>query len=201
MSICCLIGAEREREYKILLETDHFFVVPALGQMGIEGYVLLCTKEHSYGLASMDTSHDDELNHVIDRVRTKLAGMYGPNILNFEHVALLDEHKRPNSLDHGHMHFIPTDVDVIPLLDESLQPKQIGCFGSVRPIHQRGDASYYVIQRQDGTWYVAEQGHNLPSQFLKRTIALSTGNGTWDWRKHPDMGTYQRTLDVLKGKF
>ena len=69
MGFCCRLGDEYQLKKNILYESTNFFVVPSIGQMGIKGYVLLCSKEHYFGMGNIPEEQISELETVLDRVK------------------------------------------------------------------------------------------------------------------------------------
>jgi hypothetical protein len=65
---CCKLGKAINQE-RLLCETSNFFVIPTLGSLGIEGYVLIVTKEHFLGFGMLPSNFYPELNELLGDVK------------------------------------------------------------------------------------------------------------------------------------
>ena len=113
---CCPLGAELVRATNIVYQTENFFVVPSLGQLGIEGYVLLCSKEHYAGVGSIPEDHESELERSLTLLRAIITDVYHSPVLIFEHGPRNGCAKGGGCFDHAHLHLLPTDADIVPFL-------------------------------------------------------------------------------------
>lgn len=202
MESCCALGEEGRREERILHRTSNFFVTPALGQIGIEGYLLICANEHFRGIGDMPATLDSELEALVDKARSVIAAHYSPDIIAFEHGPRLGCHKGGGCLEHAHLHLVPTAVDLFTFLKgKGLEPKFVSGFNKLREIVSRKQSSYLFVETWERAQYVVEVTIPLPSQYLRQIIATAEGKKEWDWRQYPDRETFERTLTRLRGKF
>lgn len=201
MDFCCKLGEEYQLKKNVLYESYNFFVVPTIGQMGIEGYVLLCSKEHYIGIGDIPEKDISELEFVLKVTKKVISETYNPSVLVFEHGPRLGCHKGGGCLEHSHLHIIPTSVNIINFLDETFNPEEVQDFNRLREIYEAKKSSYMFIENQENKRYVIDVELPIPSQYLRHVLALSRGIKNWDWRINPDYETFERTVNQLKGKF
>ena len=103
---------------RILLQTDHFLVVPGLGQIS-EGYLLVITKSHSTSMAEIPSALDDELQNTIEICCSVLSEVYGNPCAIFEHGGSKVRKGPACCVDHAHVHLLPLDANIWPLVDTS----------------------------------------------------------------------------------
>ncbi len=201
MNKCCLLGEQINDSYRVLHEGNNFIVTPALGQLGIEGYLLICSKEHFVGICGMPANLDSELEIILDKTRQIISEHYTSNILVFEHGPRLGCYKGGGCLEHAHLHVVPTGVDVAGFLrDKDFVLEEVSDFSRLRNIHSEKKSSYLFLETQVRRRFVCEVDV-LPSQYLRRVIANLEVRDNWDWRTYPDYDSFYATLKKLRGKF
>lgn len=209
---CCDLGYENMvREGRVLHETDNFLVVPTIGQMGIEGYLLVLSKEHKIGVGDVADSQHKELRDVVDHTRSVLQQQYGVPSLVFEHGPRVCGVRGGGCLDHAHLHVVPGVTIAKPLLEELLvgleeadhffKVERIEGFKRVADIYAARKTSYLYVDDPSKFSLVTEVNTHIPSQFLRRIIAEQKKIDVWDWAVDPDYKTFHRTFDRLTGKF
>lgn len=212
MESCCNLGAEFDNGKNVLYETDNFFLVPTIGQIGIEGYLLLCSKEHYEGVGGMPEKYQTELEQTLKKTRDVLSKNYNSDVLIFEHGPRVSCYRGGGCLDHSHFHVLPISENlmeplVLNLLD-GLQVKdyykleRTKGFDRLREIYQGQEASYLFVETANLERYTTEVNFLIPSQFLRQIIAVILGRtDKWDWREKPDIETFDKTISDLKGRF
>ncbi|MEA3514205.1 MAG: hypothetical protein U9R34_01910 [Nanoarchaeota archaeon] len=201
MGFCCRLGNEYQLKKNILYESDNFFVVPSIGQMGIEGYVLLCSKEHYVGIGNIPEGHIPELEAVLDKTKKVISENYCSDVIVFEHGPRLGYHKGGCSLDHSHLHIVPISIDIMVLLNRMFQPEEIHDFGRLKYISETQKSSYMFIETQGRKRYVIKSEFPIPSQYLRQVIASGIRVNEWNWEINPDYETFEKTIEHLKDKF
>lgn len=201
MPSCCRLGDEYFAKNNILYESNNFFITPAVGQMGIEGYLLLCSKKHYEGIGGIPAEFEAELEEILKKTKQVIKAAYDSEILVFEHGPRIGCHKGGGCLDHAHLHLVPTVVDVRAFLVKIFKLEKIKNFGRLREVFSQKQSSYLFLETQDNMRYVAEVDFPLPPQYLRQVIAAGAGISAWDWRLYPGRETFIRTLARLKGKF
>ena len=201
MTFCCRLGDEYASKENILYESDNFFAVPALGQMGIEGYILLCSKEHYLGMGNIPKEYEPELERILKKTKKIISEIYNSEILVFEHGPRLGCHRGGGCLDHGHFHLIPTPVDIMDFLNKKFKTEEIKNFDRLREIYKNQQSSYLFIETQDNKRYIIKVDSPIPSQYLRQVIASKLVISNWDWRIDSDLETFKKTVEKLKNKF
>ena len=212
MDGCCRLGAELNQKRNVLCETDNFFVVPSIGQIGIEGYVLLCSKEHFIGVGGMPEKHYSELEDALKATRKVLSEHYKSDVLVFEHGPRVGCHKGGGCLDHSHLHVLPLSVNLMDSLvlnllkglqiNDYYKLERTAGFKRLKEIYDSQEASYLFVETAGLERYVTEVNFVIPSQHLRQIIAVTLGRqDRWDWRTKPDIETFNRTVENLQGDF
>jgi len=212
METCCNLGNEFDKKRNILYETDNFFVVPTVGQIGIEGYLLICSKEHFIGVGGMPEKYQQELEETIKKTRNVLSKTYNSDVLVFEHGPRIACYRGGGCLDHSHLHLVPVSEDIMePLvvhllrglqLKEYYKLERISGFDRLKEIYDKQESSYLFIETAKLERYTTEVNFQIPSQYLRQIVASKIGKiNDWDWRIKPDNETFERTIENLKAKF
>lgn len=186
---------------RIVGRTNNFSVITALGPIGIEGYVLLCTNEHYDGVGGMPAEFEEELEVLLGRTKNVLRYAYDSPIAVFEHGPRLGRHRGGSCIGHAHLHVLPTKANLVNFVEEGgFKMEEIKGFSMPREIYRQGDFSYLFLE-QNGKRHVCAVG-NLPSQYLRRAIAIGEGREErWDWAAYPDYEVMEKTFNRLRGKF
>lgn len=200
MDQCCLLGAEINNPDKVIYKTANFTVKPALGQMGIEGYCLICSNEHFIGIGNVSDSLESELESVLSKTLEVIANQYSPQVVVFEHGPKLGCNKGGICLEHAHFHIVQTKVDVFNFLNKRFKPEKIQGLERLREIYKLAKSSYLFLETQERKRFVFEVDI-VPSQYIRQIIAVGEGRSNWDWMKYPDYETFEKTLEKLRGKF
>ncbi len=201
METCCELGAKLNLKKNVLYETDNFFVAPSIGQMGIEGYLLLCSKKHYIGIGDVPKESEFELEEVLSKVKKVLSKTYNLPILVFEHGPKLGCSRGGGCLDHAHLHLIPISINILDFLKEFFELEKVHGFGRLREIYENAKYSYLFINTGNDERYVIKIDFPLPSQYLRQVIAAKFGIKDWDWRINPDYQTFNKTIKTLQGSF
>lgn len=102
---CKFCYLDRSKEINTVLEeTDHFFVIPALGDF-VGGYVLIVSKRHLYNMSELGDEEKDEYLLLIQKYREMFYHIYGKYPIVFEHGSL-KEKASASSIVHAHTHVV-----------------------------------------------------------------------------------------------
>lgn len=206
---CCKLGSAIGQP-RLLCETPNFFVIPTLGSFGIEGYVLIVTKEHYLGFGMLPSGFRAELDQIVNDTKKLLLSEYGKPALVFEHGPRIGGLDSGKSIDHAHLHVVP-GVDITSEWAVDMMGR-LGCTGQfyrvervegferAGELYDRG-TSYLYVENLDGAKLLSEQNFHRPSQYFRKMVADKIGCRRWDWRQHPDRETLEKTVERLKGKF
>lgn len=212
---CCELG-EILYEDRLLYQTDNFMVAPSIGPMGIEGYLLILTKEHYIGMGNIPNSLYPELVDIIDSVKRITKKETGKEPLIFEHGPKVCGFRGGGCLDHAHLHVVPGANIIRDLAADMvgrLSPvgsgygvERIDTFKRLSEIYSGGETSYLYVDtpnlpQAESVQLVAKIDFDMPSQYVRQIISRKSNNPRWSWRQHPDIETLERTVERLKGKF
>jgi diadenosine tetraphosphate (Ap4A) HIT family hydrolase len=207
---CCRLGAAINQE-RVLCKTPNFFVLPTLGSLGIEGYVLIVPNAHVLGFAMLPSEHLSELNELKEDVKKLLLSEYGESPLIFEHGPRVGPTPSGQSIDHAHLHVVPARVDItddwaVDLTHRLGNPGDFYRMDRVKDLERAREmcnrgTSYLYVENPRGFQLLSEQNFPRPPQYFRKMVADKIGIPTWDWKKHPDYETLDRTLKTLQGKF
>jgi diadenosine tetraphosphate (Ap4A) HIT family hydrolase len=209
---CCELGAILSEEpERVLCETDNFFVAPTLGPIGIEGYLLILSKECFKGIGGIPDEMYPELEELQVRTREVLREVYGGYPQVFEHGPRVCDYRGGSCLDHAHLHVVPgvdlLDDIAVDLMHRLENPglfyrvERIESYQRASEIFNRGQSSYFMAESPDGRRMLAEVNFYIPSQYMRRLIGKQTGTDDWDWGVFPEFNMVEKTIDALQGKF
>lgn len=186
-------------ENVILLESDNFYVKPALGHF-VEGYCLVVSKEHVRTMAELEVEEFAELEKVLGEVALRLTTLYKSGICTFEHGAVCPANRAGACIDHAHMHILPMDCAVTNQL-EALRSNRISDLCELRDFGDRAQ-SYIYYEPQPGLRMVYTCDERVPSQFMRRLLCEQLGmRRSWDWRVSPYTDDIQKFLASWQALF
>lgn len=191
---CSLLSPPRNR---FLYETPEFMVFPTLGCF-VEGYLLICPKQHVSSIANLSTGSFTGLAQLASRVKEIVAAAYGEPIV-FEHgMSGCGRIDAGGCIEHAHLHVVPGTIDIEKLLAEYSRPEEIP-WSSVA---QFAGTSYILGQSYGGKTWVSAVRDVLPSQYMRRLVARELGVFEfWDWRDYPEFDKIDATLARLSLPF
>lgn len=197
-SPCRLCAASGQRTYQPwdspLIETDLLRVVPSLGAL-VEGWLLIVPKEHLLRLTdNLDTAML-AVGLATDVIEPRLAARYGSGVVLFEHGPHTEGLSVGCTVDHAHLHAVPTDLDLLSMsshLFPGIAWTSVPSFLTATP---KPNESYLELRDQAGRSYRAV-GSELPSQAFRRCIAHALHrDAEWNWRDHPQI---ERVLTTIR---
>jgi len=198
---CCNFGRELATKETLLFEGKNFFVCSAVGQMGIEGYLQLCPKEHIPGYGLLSAELDSEFEAVLARTKEVLKSVYGTRSVVFENGPSKEKKTGSPRIQHSHIHVIPHDnIDIHKILREVGNPVGIQDLKPLRRSLAKGK-SYIFAETQEGKRYLLEQPSDYSSKIMRSLIGKQIGVSNTHWRDNLDMPTYHNTINRLMGKF
>jgi hypothetical protein len=78
--------------------------------------------------------------------------------------------------------------------------ERVGNFERAREMYDRG-ASYLYVENPEGIQLLSEQNFYRPKQYFRKMVADRIGTSAWDWKRHPDHETLDKTVKRLQDKF
>jgi ATP adenylyltransferase len=199
-SFCCALSqGEPSGPNQILFEMEGFVAIPSVGAI-VPGWLLAVPRRHSLCAGALTGGERSTLAAFVGNLLEQVRREFGPAVA-FEHGPA-----RPNlavgcSVDHTHVHVVPTTVDVVKQCatvwsNQSITWREIGGLADLVLLHARGD-SYIYVRDQNDTEFAAT-GPDIPSQLLRRVIARSIGDPeSYDWRTSPQLDNVSKTVDRL----
>ncbi len=194
----CAFCERRDNCSLSVLESENFFVFPSLGQI-VEGYLLICSKEHYLSCSEIPQGQFLEFLDVKERVRTMLAQNYTDPIF-FEHgCASQDRDKRAGCcVEHAHMHSVPANVDLVDAIEKNFKGRKIGALSEIKELYMKA-IPYFYYENQKGQKYIFELHERAPSQYLRQVLAVKLGlPERWDWRTCPCRDDVSKAYMKLK---
>lgn len=190
-----LLGGPYQR--RVVMESSRFAVLPSVGPLAV-GHVLICPRDHVNRFASLPAEEFDEL----EALRAELERRLGTVAENchfhyFEHGGDLAATRTPCTVDHAHIHLVPTPEDGTALPE----------IGNWRPV-ARLEAAMPQVGPEEYIWYQAPSRdawiweanlrEAIPSQLMRRVIAELLGVAeAWNWREDPRVDVLAATLRAL----
>jgi diadenosine tetraphosphate (Ap4A) HIT family hydrolase len=179
-----MLGADTY-ERRIALESAGTAVVPSLGPLA-PGHVLVCPKSHHRSVAATSLELQRELNAVAERTASLLTQIFHAPVHSFEHGDASRGHDVSCSVEHAHLHLLPTTADPWLSLRGELDWRPIREGESLAEL--TGGEEYLYYARPDGESFVhlGSGDGPLPSQLLRLRFAEAMGAAdTWNWRLAP----------------
>lgn len=183
------------KQSRILYEDDSFIILPTVGSF-IEGYLLIATREHKLCMGELPIDKLNRLDKLIDIMRNMLRDIYQKDCIVFEHGSIAENKKNGTSVEHAHVHILPTGAD----LEQKLNNHSLYPLSSILALKQcfENQKPYLYYQNTSGKQYIIESS-NTPSQFLRKVSAEVLGkiDESWNWRIEPGRDNISRTMDRI----
>lgn len=180
-----------------LFESENFAVVPSIGSF-IEGWLLFLPKSHHLSCATLDRALLAELDLFRHSVCNRLSARFGEYSF-FEHGPICEGDSAGCTIDHAHLHAVPTLCDLLAGAEQLLElPWEVtnGLAGvKEKLLHQP-----YLYVEQKGRSYAAF-AEDLPSQFFRRVLSQYLGiREEFDWREYPQLEVVRSTIAAAAEK-
>jgi diadenosine tetraphosphate (Ap4A) HIT family hydrolase len=170
---------------RVALESESFAVIPSVGPL-VSGHVLLCPKQHFKSFAQIPTVLEDEFAFMKKRLSAILAEIYGQRIHYFEHGSAKRALQPMCTVEHAHIHFVPTDAPIWPTIQHQFEWRRIES-NTADLSALVGDMEYIWYESPEGLSCIAKgiEG-TFESQYLRKIFANAVGLGEmWNWRDFP----------------
>jgi diadenosine tetraphosphate (Ap4A) HIT family hydrolase len=193
------MGIATDRAGYILLESEHFVVVPCLGAL-TEWYVLVVPRRHVLSAGYLDAAERAELRILLDDVRDRLAGVAVQDVVVFEHGSFSFRDKGGACHDHAHIHLVATADPVsefVTLVSEhiDLRSSENWIEDAARLVND-DQRSYLALESDAGSMIATAR--NAPSAFFRKALTqwLSIDPGEHDWLVFPQAQRLRRMIEV-----
>ena len=200
---CKYIHHENLYEQSTVYSSDHFYVVPTLGQF-IPGYLLIIPYKHVMSNAELDFSTQQELLTVIEDMYCLLRITYNSNnFLVWENgTGNSGRGKAKDSVVHAHTHVAPSMLTAEKI--ESLSGFHFEKI-STEELSKYNLHSYLLIKETENSWRISDNPDTyIPRQYVRQLLADEYGisGEQWNWRTFPFkdemMQTYHDITNVIR---
>lgn len=184
----------------VILESNNFKVIPALGQF-VEGYLLILSKSHFYSIGGIPNSLAGELIAIKNEVANLLKTHYCSPIF-FEHGASSSGFKAGCCIDHAHIHAIPAKLDLLPYLLSNYNLEKMNNFNKMFDFGQK-DIPYLFYENSKDEQFICsiDINNELPTQYLRKIVAKELNIAKYhDWRSYSFLENIEKTILKLKNK-
>ncbi len=166
----------------ILMETDSFVVVPALGQL-VEGYLQIVAKSHITSMGNLSADLFEELLFLMKSTSKALDRLYKKPVV-FEHGAVNSYQRAGCCIDHAHWHLVPIEHDMSGILTQQFKGGPIGDPREIRYL-AKSRVPYLFYIDTAGQMYLFE-APIVPSQYFRQWLAMKVGmSDKWNWAVSP----------------
>jgi diadenosine tetraphosphate (Ap4A) HIT family hydrolase len=191
-----LIGSETYLR-RVPLESESFAVIPSVGPL-VEGHVLLCPKAHVKSFSQIPVILEYEFVVMKRRLSAILAQTYRQSIHYFEHGSAKKAQQPMCTVEHAHLHFVPTNADVWSTIKDDFEWRQVINRSNLSTLV--GDHEYLWYESPEGASFVAQGVEGtFDSQYLRKIFARVLGRDEmWNWREFPRVPTLSDTYSTIK---
>jgi diadenosine tetraphosphate (Ap4A) HIT family hydrolase len=170
---------QAENGDEVIFRSDSFSVVLDTAPLA-EGHVLIITDRHMSSLAGLSKTEREKLRVVKRDAESKLRDVYGP-ITYFEHGAESFARHAGACIDHAHLHLVPGDVDIFPLVAHDY-PNVESFTSYENALESLAGRPYLLFGRDTGPVYGAH-APACSTQYLRRLVSQAAGSkAAWNWR-------------------
>jgi ATP adenylyltransferase len=178
---------------KELYSYKDFVVVPGLGPLAA-GYLMILPRAHYLSVASLPPTLLRDLIDLKSEVRRVIAERFADPIF-FEHGPSTSKGGGGSCVDHAHIHVLPTQIDLVPVLRSRHQGLQN--IRSIEQLREFRGTDYVFYEDQNGEMY-STHVTSLPGQYVRRVLAQNMGlEDSWDYAAYPNYSLIRSTISRL----
>lgn len=182
---------------KILLSTQNYLIIPALGAL-IPGYLLLLSKAHWRAVATLEEKYLCDLEAQLSILLGQLIKM-NPEWIIFEQGSTKDYGIKGCCIEHMHLHFLPLKFDLANKLSKMLSVplESISSLNDIRTKCNEYPCNYIFVRNPNGDKFILRP-EVYPSQYVRQIIASHLNKDLlWDWKYHFHEDNNILTIDAL----
>jgi diadenosine tetraphosphate (Ap4A) HIT family hydrolase len=192
-----LSGRPKEVWDHVLCESDDFVCVPTLGSI-VPGWVLVVPRKEILSFGQMEPRLLRTGEAFAANVAATLEDKFG-RVVWFEHGPARVGSPVGCTVDHAHLHLVPTHIDLLAgaqsILGNLVEWREVKSLADASQISANG--LDYLFLRQSGKTWIGT-GSSLGSQVFRRVIAVGSGvPDQFNWRQHSFEENVRITLDTL----
>jgi len=174
----------------VLYRTPSFVLLPAIGPLCV-GHAMVVSRKHFASLATMPESAILEYDDLIQTL-LRLSAISG-NLLEAEHGGTTDD-LGGGCIAHTHINILPGLATLADLFSPPLDS-----LSTFRNLSEIKEVSHpYIMIRSGGAVATTFKAHGLPSQCIRRILALQLGSPHWNWRTAPEPDVIESTITFWK---
>lgn len=183
----CRLQRESEQDRApadtILLESEHFLVVPTVGPF-TSGHVMVITRGHYTSFASLPVAIRRDFDSIVEVVRRRC----GSDVLEFEHGSGPRSESGGACINHVHVHVIPDAAGAVECIEGLLPRLPVESCSELTETH----LPYIWLRSNSKSRFYRSSGTH--SQFGRRKIWEWFGRHDWDWAANPSQTTVDATI-------
>lgn len=179
----------------VLAELGAAVAMPSIGAL-VPGHTLVCPAAHYRSVLAAPQDVASDVEELTSVVRRRLEGATGLPTHVFEHGSPRDGSRVACSVEHAHVHVLPTELDVRAQVSavtswQSTDHDLDALRGLV------GDREYLIYEAPTGERLLTTTSSGLPSQLLRQVFAAGLGIPDWNWRSDPAIERIRATVELL----
>jgi diadenosine tetraphosphate (Ap4A) HIT family hydrolase len=170
---------KEELPSEMLESTARFAVVADVAPLA-PGHLLLVTKSHTLAMSKLSKSDALALEAMHERIARKLRSIYQLRIITFEHGAIGTGTADSCSIDHAHLHMLPTKTDIEKRFRadfDSFELARISDIGNAASEQEE----YLLLIASPGDALIAYP-RRPASQYFRKLLAELTSRELWNWQ-------------------
>ncbi len=175
---------------RIVYETSNFYVMLSLGPI-VEGYLLICSKEHFDCCGKIDSSLAQEFDELAELIRQILIKAYGHCIF-YEHGragSCMTFSEGSKHCYHAHMHCVPVKLELNKLMDKNFLPIKHNNWNDFRRSNSQYNEPYLFVDDGNKVSHLVVK-EDIRRQYLRHLVAQAIGSeNLWNWveNQRPDV--------------
>lgn len=179
----------------VLAENGAAVVMPSIGAL-VAGHTLVCSATHCRSVVAAPPHVARDIEELVRKTRERVKTATGSPTHVFEHGSSLHGHRIACSVEHAHVHIVPSAVDVRGSIAEVAEWRAVGT--DVDDLRSAvGVDEYLLYAAPTGERLAATSVEGFPSQLLRRVIADAIGLAGWNWRTDPAADRVRATAELL----
>jgi ubiquinone/menaquinone biosynthesis C-methylase UbiE/diadenosine tetraphosphate (Ap4A) HIT family hydrolase len=178
---------------RIVWETDHFVVMPPLGEF-IEGGLLIIAKRHISSMALLQDAEFSELEFLMHEIKQAILDIYDSESIYFEHGPSIYGKKGACCVDHAHINVFPFNHSIADDL-RNIPKTKINSLSEIKEASI--DDDYLFVQYPSGQKELLFP-KNIPSQFIRKIITnILHMPERGDWKNYHGIQEMKHTIDAF----
>lgn len=188
----------------ILYEGKYWFVVPSVGCF-VPGYLLVVNKLHFPSIALCSEESYLELEYIVKVCRNAIWKKYKKTCILFEHGSSSDICNSANSVDHVHLHIVPSNVDLIDSMSKNgAYVIKLENYKELKKQFNNAPKSYLFYENANMKKFYTDYNSDIFSSQYFRKVLVDKMNLKVDWNWHNCecqnlfLQTYNDLINIIK---